>query len=370
VSGVFAFFSIDGNTALAEFDNQNDGGDFGDWQSNPRRAGVPSEVQDAFTSPGVNPSLSVELNALDVIGYDRVAAAVAPSISSQPASQTIGSGSTATMSVTASGTAPLTYQWYVGPSGTTTSPIGGATAGSFTTPPLISSTSYWVRVSNTAGTADSNTATITVLPPPPIVTTGVATALGPTSATLNGTANPNGAATTANFEYGLTTSYGSTTPVQAMGSGGSPVPIGGGGITGLACGTYHFRAVAANSGGTTSGPDAAFTLSVAGCPFTDSPLTAGVTFIKAPHVLELRMRIDAIRVAVGLAPYAWTDALMTGSTLVRAVHITEMRAALEAAYIQAGRSAPTYTDPDLTIGTMIKAAHIEELRAAILAMES
>ena len=64
------------------------------------------------------------------------------------ASQTIASGQTATMSVAATGTAPLTYQWYVGTSGTTTSPIAGATASSYTTPALTTTTSYWVRVSN------------------------------------------------------------------------------------------------------------------------------------------------------------------------------------------------------------------------------
>jgi hypothetical protein len=71
-SGVFAYFSIDGANALAEFDNQNDGGDFADWQSNPRRSGVAAKVQDAFATPGANPSMGIELTALDVIGYDRV----------------------------------------------------------------------------------------------------------------------------------------------------------------------------------------------------------------------------------------------------------------------------------------------------------
>src|ERR1700719_2604563 len=85
-----------------------------------------------------------------------VASAAPPSITTQPASQTIGSGTAATLSVTASGTAPLGYQWYVGASGTTTNPIGGATGCSFTTPPLTSTTSYWVRVSNVAGHADSS----------------------------------------------------------------------------------------------------------------------------------------------------------------------------------------------------------------------
>ncbi len=68
-----AFFSIDGLTDLAQFDNQNDGGDFGDWQSNQLPPGVQPKVQDAFATQGANPSLGVELTALDVIGYDRVA---------------------------------------------------------------------------------------------------------------------------------------------------------------------------------------------------------------------------------------------------------------------------------------------------------
>jgi hypothetical protein len=170
VSGVGAYFSIDATTAFAEFDNQNDGGDFGDWQSNPLRSGVPARVQDAFATPGATPALSVELIALDVIGYDRVSPSVAPSITSQPSNQTIASGSSATMSVTATGTAPLAYQWFVGTSGSTGSPIGGATSSSYTTPPLTSTTSYWVRVSNVAGTAASTTATISVPTTPPVFT--------------------------------------------------------------------------------------------------------------------------------------------------------------------------------------------------------
>jgi hypothetical protein len=73
-----AFFSIDSTTLLAQFDNQNDGGDFGDWQSNPLPAGVQPKVQDAFATVGAHPALSVELTALDVIGYDRVTASSVP----------------------------------------------------------------------------------------------------------------------------------------------------------------------------------------------------------------------------------------------------------------------------------------------------
>ena len=69
-SSATAFFSIDTTTDLAQFDNQNDGGDFGDWQSSPLPGGVGPKVQDAFATVGANPSLGVELIALDVIGYN------------------------------------------------------------------------------------------------------------------------------------------------------------------------------------------------------------------------------------------------------------------------------------------------------------
>ncbi|MGO8796356.1 MAG: SBBP repeat-containing protein [Candidatus Sulfotelmatobacter sp.] len=87
----------------------------------------------------------------------------APTITTQPASQTIESGQTATLMVVATGTAPLSYQWYQGASGTTTTPISGATSSSYTTPSLTASESYWVQVSNSVGSANSTAATITVV---------------------------------------------------------------------------------------------------------------------------------------------------------------------------------------------------------------
>ena len=54
-------------------------------------------------------------------------------------------------------------------------------------------------------------------PDPPVATTGPATGISQTSATLTGTVDPNNEATTYYFEYGTTTSYGSTTPVTTVG---------------------------------------------------------------------------------------------------------------------------------------------------------
>jgi hypothetical protein len=93
----------------------------------------------------------------------------ATGITTHPLSQTINSGQTATLSVAAGGSAPFTYQWYEGPSGTTTTPVGTNSA-SFTTPALTVTKTYWVKVTGGCGSANSNAATITVCTPPGIAT--------------------------------------------------------------------------------------------------------------------------------------------------------------------------------------------------------
>jgi len=85
---------------------------------------------------------------------------VAPYINTQPTNQTVAAGQTATFSVIAAGTAPLTYQWQK--NGTD---ITGATSASYTTPVTATSDSgemFRVNVSNSAGGVTSNAATLTV----------------------------------------------------------------------------------------------------------------------------------------------------------------------------------------------------------------
>jgi uncharacterized protein (TIGR03437 family) len=92
------------------------------------------------------------------------AACPPPIIIAQPASpRPINIGQTATLSITAGGTMPPSYQWYQGQRGDTSRPVPGATASSFTTPPLSRTTSYWVRVSNACGDVHSAAATVTVI---------------------------------------------------------------------------------------------------------------------------------------------------------------------------------------------------------------
>jgi hypothetical protein len=92
----------------------------------------------------------------------------------------------------------------------------------------------------------------------PSATTGSATGISETGATLNGTVSPNGRDTHYYFQYGTSTSYGSTTGEVDVGSGMSAVGASTA-IAGLAPSTtYHYRLVAHNELGTTYGGDVAF----------------------------------------------------------------------------------------------------------------
>jgi glucose/arabinose dehydrogenase len=84
----------------------------------------------------------------------------APTISSQPANVTVAAGQSATFAVTASGTAPLAYQWQRNGAN-----ITGATARTFTltTSPSDNGAMFRVLVSNASGSVLSNSATLTVL---------------------------------------------------------------------------------------------------------------------------------------------------------------------------------------------------------------
>ena len=94
-----------------------------------------------------------------------------PSITAQPASQSITVGHTATFKVVATGTAPLSYQWLKKGAN-----IAGATSASYTTPAVTSAdngSTFQVKIKNSAGQVTSTTATLTVDPLLTVATTSL-----------------------------------------------------------------------------------------------------------------------------------------------------------------------------------------------------
>ena len=127
---------------------------------------------------------------------------------------------------------------------------------------LMANRTYHFRIvaSNIAGTRFGADRTFTTLSATglPIVRTNVATNVASHSATLNGLLDPHGLSTRVNFQYGTTTSYGSTTPAQTH--TGNTYRNVSANISGLMANrTYHFRIKATNIAGTRFGGDRTFT---------------------------------------------------------------------------------------------------------------
>ena len=150
--------------------------------------------------------------------------------------------------------------------------------------------------------------------------TGSGTRVQETEATLNGTVNPRGYNARYYFQYGETTSYGSTTPELDAGAGASPESVHMI-ISGLTPGvTYHFRVVAASGGVTSYGTNSMLTtlpanqyVAYAGTSgavwgvVVDPHQTAGMTVSSVERQAEIRrwlwlrtaIRILLIRVVMG-----------------------------------------------------------------------
>ena len=151
---------------------------------------------------------------------------------------------------------------------------------------LTANTTYHFRIvaHNGGGASFGADRTFTTLTAtgPPVVSTSPATLIGSFSATLNGSLDPHGLTTTLSFQYGTTTSYGSTTAMQTQ-TGNTYRNITAN-ISGLmASTTYHFRIVATNSAGTRMGSDRTFTtLSTTGAPVAiTNPATLIASFSAA-----------------------------------------------------------------------------------------
>jgi hypothetical protein len=145
-------------------------------------------------------------------------------------------------------------------SGTTNTNVSATIGG------LMPGTTYHYRfaATNATGTTEGADGVFTTSgSPEPAAVTAPASSLAATTATLNGSVNPNGRATSWFFEYGTSTSYGTKTPAQNAGAGTSVVNVSAP-LAGLRAGvTYHFRIVASNDAGTGRGSDRTFVLASA-----------------------------------------------------------------------------------------------------------
>lgn len=178
-----------------------------------------------------------------------------------------------TVVTTASSAIPTNLRFEIGLSPTTMTTTGlsptpgiaqsnGTFSPAITLTGLLQNTTYYYRVYafNASGTVYGAIMTFTTLASAPTVNTIAAYGITPAGAVVNGTVNANNQTTEVTFEYGLTTTYGSTvTATQSPITGNTTIGVTAP-LNGLQSNTlYNYRVVGVNAGGTSSGSNLTFT---------------------------------------------------------------------------------------------------------------
>ena len=207
-------------------------------------------------------------------------------------------------------------------SGTGAAPQPSLTIGPITTPAA--------GLAAAEGTAQQALALPASLILPVVTTTAPASVTG-TTVFLNGTVNPQGLATTYQFQYGLNTAYGTNVPGIPGSSGSGTTAVAESfALAGLLTSTtYHYRLTATSSAGTVLGGDQQFT----------TTSVAGGNIFPGPPPNPLGFKVEL------LLNNTWTD--ITKYVLQRdAAHITNMGRTDEASGIQASQMAITLKNTD------------------------
>jgi hypothetical protein len=216
--------------------------------------------------------------------------AVAPSITGQPQNTSVAAGQAAAFSVTATGTAPLSYQWRKAGSA-----IAGATAATYTTAATSAADSgevFSVVVTNSAGAVTSGNATLTV-------TAASTSALSITTSSL-----PGGIVQSA-YAATLQASGGKTPYAWSVASGQLPAGLALSATTGTisgtptAAGSSSFTVSVHDANGSDASASLSLTVSAAASSLriTPSALPAGV--VQSPYTATLLA-------SGGKTPYAWS----------------------------------------------------------------
>jgi hypothetical protein len=284
-------------------------------------------------------------------------APVAPTVTTQPASVTVTAGQTATFTVAASGTAPLTYQWQKNGAA-----ISGATAASYTTPATVTTDSgskFIVVVSNSAGNATSGAATLTVNPAvtAPSITTQPASQSVMVGKTATFTVTASG---TSPFTYqwqkngtavsnGTASSY--TTPATTSADNGSTFVVVVSNSAGNATSSSATLTVTAD----TTPPTVSITSPTAGSTVSGT-ITVTASASDNVAVASVQLLVDGSNVGSPdtTSPYTFslaTTSLSNGSHSLTAVatdtsgnHATSTAVAVTVSNQQASGATPTYAN--------------------------
>ena len=222
----------------------------------------------------------------------------------------------------------------------------------------------FIRLAAVSGATLAATAGI-ALAAAPVATTGPATNVTATTATLTGTVSPNNTDTTYYFEYGTTAAYGTKTATQGPIQGNADKAVTAD-VTGLAPSTtYHYRLVAVNADGTVFGKDATFATPAPGAPAANALTIAAsnrtVTFGRPTTISGTLTGPNNAGVVVTLeenpAPYtgAWKSTGLKATTTATGAYSIVVAPSQNTRYrVVAGEKKETTTSPEITVRVRVK----------------
>lgn len=275
-------------------------------------------------------------------------AAVTSSPSVSLTGSMINQGASGTLSVSLQGTSPWTLTWS---DGVQQANVSGPSHVRTVSP--SGTTSYTVTAADANGcTTTSNAATVTVVPPAPVMLGAAATASDRVlvSWSFSGSAD---SFVVERFDTwpGSPISYTVASTSTSMFDLGRPANRAA---------LYRVRAVKAGTSSAASGVDLATTTM-----FIDDPIVLNATPARAVHITELRTAVNAVRTLAGLGAGSFSDPGLASTWLIRAVHVTDLRTALDAARAALGLPATGYADPGLNGTYPIRAVHLTDLRGGV-----
>jgi len=300
---------------------------------------------------------------------------VAPTFTSHPQSTTITSPGTATLTASATGDtgSTIAYQWYRGTAPDTATPVG-TNSPSYAAQPTTT-TSYWVRASNSCGAADSQTATVTICVVPNIGT-------GVTNKTITrgqhahlSASNITGSAPLSYQWY--TYSYSTDVETPIAGATGTSIDVYPDQDT-----TYRFRVT--NACGSVFDPGGVDVSEPATVPanvqagYDASIGKVRVTWTASTSEAGILSYLIQRVGAAGLQTYAtngpvttWEDPdAVTGNAYIYRVQAKDSNLAYsdssgpDVAWVRAFTDEPVNL-PNVSGGTLIRGVHISELRQAV-----
>ncbi|HYC58152.1 MAG TPA: hypothetical protein VEK79_01165 [Thermoanaerobaculia bacterium] len=313
----------------------------------------PVGTGDRFTTPPLTTTTSYWVRVLNEYGSAESETATVtvfnpPAITTHPASRTISAGQSVPLSVAATGTGSLTYQWYRGSSGDDNTPVG-TNSSNYTTPPLSATTRYWVRVTNNHGSADSNTAVLTLPLAAPSIT---ATRVSATQIRVTWNAVPGA------VQYRVQRRAGAGFVTKSVVSGALEDMD----VSVVAGRGYVYRVIAEDAHGGSDSPASnedyavMVAFSAVGGLISNEPLD------------EILAGINALRLASNsnAAPLTWAS-LFTGSTPPPANGILPFAAHLDAlrAQVNAARAALGFPPVAFAHDSIIRASHVTDLQGTL-----